>query len=143
MPDVNKIAKLKDLSQLSFEECTINAENIGVMVDDTMHNIRFKNCNLTKEQIATLDLSGNKLSSLDLSGSQLDGLDIIEGQQENLSSLHISDTKVSDISVLADFTKLGEISAENCGIKDISSLANLEKLTRKISFKNCRIKVCF
>ena len=54
--DVNKIAKLKDLSQLSFEECTINAENIGVMVDDTMHNIRFKNCNLTKEQIATLDL---------------------------------------------------------------------------------------
>ena len=127
--DVNKIAKLKDLSQLSFEECTINAENIGVMVDDTMHNIRFKNCGLTKEQIATLDLSGNKLSSLDLSGSQLDDLDIIEGQQENLSSLHISDTKVSDISLLADFTKLGEISADNCGIKDISSLANLEKLT--------------
>ena len=127
--DVNKIAKLKDLSQLSFEECAINAENLGVMLDDTMYLIRFKNCNLTKEQIASLDLSDIQMGVLDLSGSQLDSLDIIKGHEENLSTLRISNTNVNDISVLSDFTKLSDISAENCGITDISSLANLEKLT--------------
>ncbi|MBR4879535.1 MAG: TIR domain-containing protein [Clostridia bacterium] len=127
--DINAIAQMNDLRVLSFEECTINANDLGGIVKESLHNISFENCNLTKDQLASLDLSKCKLGSLELTGCDLDSLDIIAGQEENLTTLRISDTKVNDLSILSGFTNLNELEANNCNISDLSPLANCTEIS--------------
>jgi len=118
---------MKELRSINFEQCKINAAHIGKITGEKTYAICFRDCNLTKEQLSSLDFTGNSLDRIELSGCQLDSLDIIKGQ-EKLSSLIINNTDVSDISILKSFTKLGSFEASNCKITDISSLAECKAL---------------
>ncbi|MBQ6932841.1 MAG: TIR domain-containing protein [Clostridia bacterium] len=125
--DLNKIATMKELRSIDFEQCKINAVHIGKITGENAYAISFRDCNLTKEQLSSLDFTGNSLNRIELSGCQLDSLDLIKGQ-EKLSTLIINNTDVSDISILKSFTKLGNFEASNCKITDISPLAECKEL---------------
>lgn len=126
--DINSILRMDEINLISFDECTVDSADFGKIVTPQIKTLILKNCNLTKEQIASIKLADGQLNSLEITGCQLDSLDFIKEQAESLTRLKISNTNVSDISVLENFTELYEFEADNCKIKDISALANCKKL---------------
>ncbi|MBQ6836353.1 MAG: TIR domain-containing protein [Clostridia bacterium] len=127
--DINSIGMMGETRIISLDECTVDAKDLSKIAVGTLQTLILKDCNLTKEQLATIDLSKKRLDTLEITGCQLDSLDFIKGQAESLTRLKISNTNVSDISVLENFTELYEFEADNCKIKDISALANCKKLS--------------
>jgi|GEM_PF-2561944 len=126
--DINSIGMMGETRIISLDECTVDAKDLSKIAVGTLQTLILKDCNLTKEQLATIDLSKKRLNTLEITGCQLDSLDFIKEQAESLTRLKISNTNVSDISVLENFTELYEFEADNCKIKDISALANCKKL---------------
>ncbi|MBQ7087936.1 MAG: TIR domain-containing protein [Clostridia bacterium] len=126
--DINSILRMDEINLISFDECTVDSADFGKIVTPQIKTLILKNCNLTKEQIASIKLADGQLNSLEITGCQLDSLDFIKEQAESLTRLKISNTNVSDISVLENFTELYEFEADNYKIKDISALANCKKL---------------
>lgn len=100
--DYSSISDLKYLQYLYITECDLT--------NDQLKGIKFDN----KEYLHYIDLSGNeKLSDV----SPLGTLKV-------LADLTVDKTAVRDFSALKDCEALHVVSAQNCGIADISTLSN-------------------
>ena len=87
-------------------------------------------CNGTGNPINNLSwLKGKKkLTSLWIGSTNIESLEQA-GELESLQDLHIEDTKIADLSPLADCRNLTQLECRNCGnIKDITPLFKLKQL---------------
>lgn len=129
--EIENIGKLERLQVLALMDCKLEGNNIGHMVGKKVKFLHLSNCDLTKEQIESLDFSNHVLQTVDLSGNaQVASLELIKPLANTLTVLSISDTSVLDISELAFHRELKELYANNCGISDISALSGCEKLQK-------------
>lgn len=123
--DVEGISKLKELSILKLQNCTFTESDLSGICGPEMIDFTLENCQLTKEQVDSLDFSNTELWSCDLSGNtNVTSFDMLEPVKDNLDSLDISGTSITDLSPLASYTKLVELYADDCGISDITALSN-------------------
>ena len=67
------------------------------------------------------------MDRLDIAHTEVRDLDPIKAMVE-LTELSIDATPITDISVVANFTKLEKLSIANTAVKDLSPLKNLKNL---------------
>ena len=127
--DIEGISKLKELSLLRLANCTITESNISGLLGEDLYELTIENCQLTQEQVESLDFSNVKLWSCDLSGNEnITSMDMLEPVMAKVNSIDISGTAVTDISLVASAPELVEFYADGCQITDLSPLSNCLRL---------------
>lgn len=132
--DIENFAKLSKIKNISLYNCVISYKDISALSRPTLETLVLSNCQLTAEQINSLDYSSlDKLSNLDIRGnndvSDLSGLSELN---DTLVSLNISGTSILSVRNLSEFQLLNELYADNNSITDITWLAaapNLEVIS--------------
>lgn len=123
--DIEGISKLNKLSSLYIRNCTFSESDIGAIVNENLRWFALENCELTEAQVESIDLSSTDLWSCDLSGNKnLTSLDVIEPVVDTLGALDISNTSVTDLTMVASCANLEDLRADGNGISDLSPLAN-------------------
>ena len=130
MQDYNAILKLKKLRSLSFENCEIDAAAMSKLMADLHYNsLTMKNCGITDEILSAADFSNAAITELNLSENAITNISFLEPVIANITKLDLSNTEISDYSLLASATKLTELSLANNRIVDISFLSTATELS--------------
>lgn len=127
--DIKNISELKELNTLYLDNCTIEASDIGALLNSKIYSLRFTDCGLTAQQFASLDFSEMKIYSMNLRGNpEIKSLDSLASQGAWMTSLDVSNTGVSDLSFLSSFASLETLTANGNEIPDLSPLSGCTKL---------------
>ena len=148
--DMKTIISMGKLEQLSIHNCVIDNSTIKYLSDISapltslyIHNctgfddyssiselkylqyLSITGCNLTNEQLKAINFENKEyLQNVDLSeNTELSDISPL-GTLKALSDLTVDKTAVRDFSALKDCEILRIVSAQNCGITDISTLTN-------------------
>ena len=125
--DVNNFSKFDDLGTISLTNCTIEAQDLSPLATEKLYTLELINCNITDEQISSIDFSTlGKLSEFCVSGSpELTDLSRLRACSDRLYRLNISDTNIKDFHWLKSLDKLKILSADRCGLQDTSFLETM------------------
>ena len=127
--DLESISKMKKRSTIHFHNCVFTESDISALVGENTWYLALEDCELTTEQVASLDLSNSRIEVCDLSGNKnVTSLDFLAPVVSALEKLDVSNTSVTELSILASAENLVELRADGNGISDISALSNCIKL---------------
>lgn len=113
------------LKTLSFDGCVGVESYSAISGMKYLQKLYIENCDLTDEQLASIDFGAIEyLNVVYLDGNQqLTDISPL-GAVKLLNELKLDKTAVHDFSSLADCNILNRVSAQECGITDISTLTN-------------------
>lgn len=129
--DVQAIAKMKRLSTLHLEKCSILPDDIGLLAGEQLSGLYLSDCDLKQEQYDSLHLSDRTLYQLDLSGNpQIRTLGLGQQACAELISLDISGTGIAQIAPETQFPRMTSFFAGGTGLEDLSFLRGSKDLTQ-------------
>lgn len=129
--DVQAIAKMKRLSMLHLEKCSILPDDIGLLAGEQLGGLYLSDCDLKQEQYDSLHLSDRTLYQLDLSGNpQIRTLGLGQQACAELISLDISGTGIAQIVPETQFPLMTSFFAGGTGLEDLSFLRGSKDLTQ-------------
>lgn len=113
------------LDYLSFEGCTGFDDYSVISELAYLRILKISGCNLTDEQLNSISFDQlENLENVTLSdNAELSDLTPLSSVKL-LDELTVDNTAVRDFSAVKDCAKLAVVSAQNCGITDISTLTN-------------------
>lgn len=148
--DMSAIASMGKLDRLFFSGCTFSDEVFGMLgnIQAPLKTLSFNDCigigsysvisdikYLQKLYIESCDLTDEQLAGIDFGAIEYLNVVYLDGNQQLtdisplgavklLKELKLDKTAVHDFSSLADCNILYKVSAQECGITDISTLTN-------------------
>lgn len=133
-----------ELSDLEIIACVGINDYSGISNFVNLKTLDLEYDSMSQEQFASINFENySTLWRLHLNGNEdINDLSTIKPLSEDLSYMDISQTSVSDISVLSSFTELVTLDAEQCEISDLTPLAGLEKV-EKLNFNENKITTLF
>lgn len=128
--DLERISKLKNISDISFYDCKINSPDLGLLANKNFTYLTFENCDLNEAMVESLNLEKmTELSHLNLNENpKLTKIEGIEAAAGALRYLAINDTNITNIDFLKGFANLEEFQADNTGITSVEVLGDCRKL---------------
>ncbi len=160
--DVKKIAKLKKLEYLTFEECTfpsdasqilksvspklaliklINSKNMTdyswISGHEQLSSLEISGCNLTDESLNTIDFSSlPKTRCIYLpDNTELTSIAPLSGCGR-IGILNLENTAISDLSAIQDKETLSRLNISSTNISDLSVLSDFTGLTEVYAADN-------
>ncbi|MCH5191299.1 MAG: leucine-rich repeat domain-containing protein [Oscillospiraceae bacterium] len=129
--DINNFSKLKNPDWIELKNCTLPDVDMDFLSFPELGILRLSDCELSEKQLKSIDYAAlTRLYNLDLSGNKaLNSLDELSEVADTLQKLNISNTSVSDVDMLSEFSQLTELYADNNSIKSIDSLASCPALS--------------
>ena len=128
--DIRAFGKFEELTSIYISGCEITGDNIAPLCPKSLFTLSLTDCGLTDAQLKSIDFSAaEKLINLNVSGNPITSLAVLRDVSDTMNKLNISETGITDISVLNDFKLLDELYADHDGIQDISALNACVKLT--------------
>lgn len=136
--DIDKLSELKKLSNISFTNCEITAEDLS-FIDENISSLTIDNCGLTNEQLNTIDFEKCELYSLKLDNNKnLSDLSNVEYLADTLRILSINNCNVENLNFMYKINTLNEFYADDNSIDDITPISDCTSLT-KISLNNNKL----
>lgn len=131
--DFEKIGKLKDLTNISFQNCTLPNKDLGEIIPETIWGLELNNCNLNEKHIASIDFSKlTKLTNLSLDDNiDIGQLDALKEVGDTVTELSLANTSLENLDMLSDFTKLVSINVNGnklVNLKGLEKCIELEEL---------------
>lgn len=127
--DIENFKLFKELNSVNITNSTLPDTNIGKFAEGLKYTLTLSNCGITDEHLSTVDFSKCTLTSVDLSNNPgITDLSCLGELGEQLETLNISGTGVSDISFVSSLISLRELNAAGNGISDISALSSCTEL---------------
>lgn len=128
--DISSLMKLKSLKRFSATECSFpeNAD-LSSLFEGVEYEVELNDCNITDKMLDTFDFIRWRANKLIFSNNPgITSLDRFAPLSDHLLSLQLDNCSISDISILAEFTKLQSFHAMGNKIYDVSFLANCKNL---------------
>lgn len=122
--DIKELSEFDEILTLSLKNCTISVPEIDLSQLTSLWELRLTDCNLTEEQLKSIDLSlFPKLKELDISGNgDITYIPRYELIKENLTVLNVSDTGITDISFISGTKNLMSLEVNGLGIESLAPL---------------------
>lgn len=125
--DLKQLTKLTDCIAVSMEDCTFETDDLSALLTEQSYRLELVRCGVTDAMLRSMDLSqAPYLTKLNLNGNaSLTDLRPLEAVAGSLTELEIADVRVSDPTVLSEFSKLTLLRIDRTGIADLQPLENL------------------
>ena len=134
--DIETLKRFDNYGTVIFRNCVFPTNDLAGVFDGVEYTLVLENCGLTDAHIASLGLENKNIASLDLSNNKgITDISFVSGMKETMTEINISNTGVTDISLLADFTNLRELYMDGLSVSQMPQFTKADDL-RVVSVKD-------